>query len=143
MLEKLRGRSMFKKTEIFLSDAGFMSLIISYMEVYKNECHGVLLGCQTTGRIIVEYAIPFQSARGKFSQVVPNWRRGLKLIEIHPKLIHMQKLGYFHSHPQVRYTRGVPVLSEEDKDYMTDGEIEIVVAINDAKRRVNWGRIAE
>jgi hypothetical protein len=125
-------------TEIFLSDKAFMSIILSSVEVYKNECHGALLGFQTRDRIIVEYAIPFQSAKRKFAEVMPNWRRELKVIEILPRLIHLQKLGYFHSHPQFGKKRGLAELSEQDKDYMHEGEIEIVVAINDAKKTSRW-----
>jgi len=129
---------MFGATEIFLSDKAFMGIILSSVEVYKNECHGALLGIQTPGRIIVEYAIPFQAAERKFVEVTPNWRRELKVIEILPKLIHLQKLGYFHSHPQFGNKRGVASLSEADKDYMQGGEAEIVVAINDAKKSLRW-----
>lgn len=126
------------ETEIFLSDKAFMGIILSSVEVYKNECHGALLGFQTRRRIVVEYAIPFQSAKRRFSGVEPNWRRELKVIEILPKLIHLQKLGYFHSHPQYGDKRGTPELSEEDKDYMKEGEVEIMAAINDAKKKLRW-----
>ena len=129
---------MYRATEIFLSDKAFMGIILSSVEVYKNECHGALLGFKTGRRIIVEYAIPFQSAERKFSEVTPNWRRELKVIEVLPKLVHLQKLGYFHSHPQFGHRRGVAKLSRSDKNYMKEGEVEIVVAINDAKRRLPW-----
>lgn len=129
---------MFGETEIFLSDKAFMSIILSSVEVYKNECHGALLGFQTHGRIIVEYAIPFQSAKRKFAEVTPNWRRELKVIEVLPRLIHMQKLGYFHSHPQFGSKRGLAELSETDKDFMEAAEIEVVAAINDAKKTSPW-----
>jgi len=115
-----------------------MGIILSSVEVYKNECHGVLLGFRTRGRIVVEYAIPFQSAKRTPSEVVPNWRRELKVIEVLPKLIHLRKLGYFHSHPQWGTDRGVAKLSDPDKDYIREGEMEIVVAINDAKRQMAW-----
>jgi len=129
---------MFGTTEIFLSDKAFMGTVLSSVEVYKNECHGALLGYKTRGRIIVEYAIPFQSAENKPSEVVPNWRRELRVIELLPKLIHLEKLGYFHSHPQWGDTRGVAKLSGRDRDYIGKGEIEIVVAINDSKRMTTW-----
>ena len=129
---------MFGETEIFLSDKAFMGIILSSVEVYKNECHGVLLGFRTPGRIVVEYAIPFQSAKRTPSEVVPNWRRELKVIEMLPKLIHLEKLGYYHSHPQWGRSRGLPELSETDEEYMREGEVEIVIAINDSKRTSPW-----
>lgn len=130
--------SYFKTTQIFLSDKAFMSMILSSVEVYKNECHGILLGFKTHRRIIVEYAIPFQSAKRKFNEVTPNWRRELKIIEVLPKLVHLQKLGYFHSHTQFGDERGLPELSESDKNYMREREIEVIVAINDSKNTSPW-----
>ncbi len=97
-----------------------------------------MLGLNTHGRIIVEYAIPFQAAERKFAEVTPNWRRELKVTEILPKIIHLEKLGYFHSHPMFGKSRGLPQLSEKDKDYMQFGEIELVVAINDSKKSLPW-----
>ena len=115
-----------------------MSILFSSIEVYKLECHGTLLGMKTRGRIIVEFAIPFQAAERKFSEVTPNWRRELKVTEILPDIIHLEKVGYFHSHPQFGSTRGKPELSDLDKEYMALGNVELVVAINDQKKSVLW-----
>ena len=115
-----------------------MSILLSSVEVYKSECHGVLLGYKTQNRIVLEFAIPFQSAERKPSEVVPNWRRELKVIEVLPKLVQLQKLGYFHSHPQWGKIRGTSELSDPDKNYISEGDVEIVVAINDAERSVSW-----
>jgi len=130
--------SMSGATEIFLSEQAFMGIILSSVEVYKLECHGALLGFQTWRRIIVEHAIPFQAAKRKFSEVTPHWRKELRVIKMLPKLIHLQKLGYFHSHPQFGNNRGLPELSETDKNIMQEGEAEIVVGINNARRRKSW-----
>lgn len=129
---------MFWNTEIFLSDTALMSILLSSVEVYKLECHGALLGMRTQGRIIVEYAIPFQAAKRKFSEVTPNWRRELKVTEILPKIIHLEKVGYFHSHPQFGEHKGLPELSDKDKEYMTPGDAELVIAINDSKKSALW-----
>ena len=129
---------MFASTEIFLSEKAFMGIILSSVEVYKNECRGALLGYRSPGRIIVEYAIPFQSAERRPSEVVPNWRRELRVMKVLPRLMNLEKLGYFHSHPQWGNHRGVAKLSDTDKDYMEEGEAEIVVAINDAKTKRPW-----
>ena len=125
-------------TEIFLSDKAFMSIILSTVEVYHYECLGVLLGYKTTGLIVIEYAIPFQSARRKPSEVEPNWRRELKVLEILPELVQLEKLGYFHSHPQWGKRKGRAELSEEDIDSMEEGDLELVISINDTNRRINW-----
>jgi hypothetical protein len=129
---------MSESTTIYLSDKAFMGIILSSVEVYRNECLGALLGYKTRGMIVVEYAIPFQSAERTPSEVTPNWRRELKVMEVIPKLIQLEKLGYFHSHPQWRNNEGVANLSKCDKMSMDKVEIEIVVAINDAKKKMTW-----
>jgi hypothetical protein len=58
--------------------------------------------------------------------------------EILPKLIHLEKIGYFHSHPQFGEHKGKPGLSDKDKEYMTPGDTELVVAINDSKKSSLW-----
>lgn len=130
---------MYGETQIFLSHEAFISIILSSVEVYKRECLGALLGMQTQGRIIVEHAIPFQAVKKRtFSEVESNWRKELKVNEVIPKLIHLQKLGYFHSHPQFGDKRGEAGLSPADKKSMQETEIEIVVAINDSGKSLAW-----
>ncbi len=80
-------------------------------------------------------------AKRKFTEVTPNWRRELKIVEVLPKLVHLQKLGYFHSHTRFRSERSLPELSKEDRKYMQEGEIEIIVAINDAEKNIPLSRI--
>ena len=129
---------MQPQTEIFLSDNAFLGMLISSVEVYKLECHGILLGFKTKGRIVVEYAVPCQAAKRKFSEVEPNWRKELKVKEVLPKLVHLQVLGGFHSHPQFGKEKGKARLSESDKFCLEEGEIEVVVAINDEKKICAW-----
>jgi hypothetical protein len=133
---------LYGETEIFLSDKAFLGIILSAVEVYRNECHGTILGFKTHGRIVVEYAIPFQCAKRKPNEVVPNWRRELKVTEILPNLIHLEKLGYFHSHPQWGQSIGLAKLSDADKDALAEGDLEIVVAINDADRKSSWKELS-
>ena len=125
-------------TQIFLSDKAFMNVILSSIEVYQKECLGVLLGYRTQGMIVVEYAIPLQTAQRKYSEVSSNRRREHNVLSVLKELIQFDKLGYYHSHPQYGDTKGVARLSEEDKESMTDGEIELIVAINDSKRGSWW-----
>jgi len=69
---------------------------------------------------------------------VPNWRREFKVIEALPKLVQLQKLGYFHSQLQWGKTYGSPRLSNPDKKWIGEVNLEIIVAINDAERSVSW-----
>ena len=113
--------------------------MLSSIEVYKKECLGILLGIQSQGRIVVEYAIPLQAvAKRTFSEVVPNWKKELKVKEAVPKLMHLECVGDFHSHPQFGSTKGTVELSADDKQSMESTAIEIVAAINTSKRRTSW-----
>jgi proteasome lid subunit RPN8/RPN11 len=125
-------------TEIILSDKAFLGVLLSSIEVYKNECMGILLGYKTRGRIVVEYAIPLQSAKRRPSEVESNWRREAKVIDVLPKLVQFEKLGYYHSHPQWGSLKGVAKLSDADIESMNEGEIELIVAINDSSRSSWW-----
>ena len=131
---------MSEDVEIFLSDKAFIGIVISSIEVYKKECLGILLGVKTKDQIIVEHAIPFQAvSKRTFTEVKPNWRKNLKVNEIIPQIVHLEKLAYFHSHPQFGENRRTPSLSKCDKESIEETEIEIVAAINEAKRE-NWWR---
>jgi hypothetical protein len=94
----------------------------------------VLLGTKSLGRILVEYAVPLQSSKRWFVEVETDWRRELKVLKVLPRLVHLEKLGYFHSHPQFGGSKGLPQLSDQDEKSMSSGEIDVVVAINDSAR---------
>ncbi len=129
---------MYGPMEIVLSDRAFVGIVLSSVEVFKRECLGALFGVQSRGQIFVELAIPFQSAERTFSEVRPNLKREKKINEMIPKLIAIEKIGYFHSHPQFGDVKGITALSYTDKSSMIETEIEIVVAINKSARNVWW-----
>ncbi len=97
------------------------------------------ISTKSSGRIIVEYAIPLQAvAKRTYSEVAPNLEKELKLKEAIPKLMHLGCLGDFHSHPQFGDKKGVAELSDVDKESMEETAIEIVTAINNSKHRLGW-----
>ncbi|RJS89074.1 hypothetical protein DRO56_00580 [Candidatus Bathyarchaeota archaeon] len=124
--------------EVFLTEKAFVGLILSAIEVYKNECLGALLGYNLRNKIVVEYAIPYQSAKRKYTEVEPNWRRESKIQELIPLLTPLQHLGYFHSHTQWGDTKALSALSQVDRETIEPAQIEIVIAVNDSKRRIKW-----
>jgi hypothetical protein len=126
------------RTEVFLSDKAFLGINISCIEVFPNECHGSLLGYNTRGRFVIEYAFPYQSAKRKPTEVEPNWRRELKVRGALEKMTELAHIGYFHSHTQWGQAKASLALSDSDKRWMKPGQIEIVVAVDRAKRRTGW-----
>jgi hypothetical protein len=124
--------------DIFLSDKAFIGIVLSAIEVYKNECLGALLGYNLRNRIVVEYAIPFQTAKRKPTEVEPNWKRETRVQEILPKLIHLKHLGYFHSHTQLGKRKATAQPSNSDIESMIPAQIEIITAVNESKRKTHW-----
>ena len=47
-------------------------------------------------------------------------------------------MGYFHSHPQRGNQKASPKLTNVDIRSMIPCQIEIVIAINDAKKKAKW-----
>ena len=124
--------------DIFLSDKAFIGVVLSAIEVYRNECVGALLGYNLRNRISVEYAIPYQTARRKPTEAEPNWKRETKVQEILPQLLQLSHVGYFHSHTQWGGEKAVAEASDLDVESMVPGQIEMIVAVNDSLRRTQW-----
>jgi hypothetical protein len=131
--------SVYGKTEIVLTQSGFIGIVLSSIEVFKKECLGLLVGVGSQGKIVVEHAIPFQAvSERKFCSVRANWRKETELRNAVPKIANLDYLGDFHSHPQFGDSKGVAQLSDCDKESIEEKKIEIVVAINSSKRRLKW-----
>jgi proteasome lid subunit RPN8/RPN11 len=124
--------------DVFLSNKAFMGLVLSAIEVYRNECLGSLLGYNIRNRIVVESVIPYQTAKRKPTGVEPNWKRESRVQEILPNLIQLQHVGYFHSHTQWGKQKASTKLSDPDIEGMIPTQIEIIVAVNDSKRKTEW-----
>jgi hypothetical protein len=130
---------VYGKTEIVLTESAFIGIILSSVEVFKKECLGLLLGINSTGRIIVNHAVPFQAvSERKFCSVQSNWRKEAKLRETIPKLANLDYLGDFHSHSQFGENKGTAELSSADKQSMEETKIEIVTAINTSEHHLKW-----
>lgn len=124
--------------DIFLSDKAFIGIVLSAIEVYKDECLGALLGYNLRNRIVVEHAIPYQTAKRRPTEAEPNWKRETRVQEILPQLLQLQHIGYFHSHTQRGEQKATPIPSNQDMRGMILEQIEIIAAINNAKKRLDW-----
>lgn len=125
--------------EVFLYEIPFMSMIVSAVEVYNEECLGVLLGHKSWSsldkirRAIVEQAIPYQAAERTRKTVEVEEKYELRCKDMIYKLSSLEPLGDFHSHPQTGTS-----LTPEDKKSMDVGAIEIVISISKKKRTTHW-----
>jgi len=127
------------KMNVFMSEKALISLILSSVEVYKNECIGSLYGHQGEERVVVEYAIPYQTAKRKPSEVEPVYHRESRVLDLLDEICSLEHVGYFHSHCQRGDIKASESLSEPDKESISPSQIEIVLAVNDSKRWIPWG----
>lgn len=124
--------------KVFLSEAAFMGLVLSSLEVYKKECLGLLLGYKLEDRYIVEYSVAYQSAKRMRNGVSPNRLRHSRIEGVLPKFDKLELLGDFHSHPQYGSLKGIPKPSSLDINDMKQGKLYMIVAINDNEHSVRW-----
>ncbi len=127
-----------RAVEVYLGEAALVSLLVSSAEVYKKECYGTLLGYRTDNRILVEHAIPYQSAQRKHSEVCLGARSRRIIDEVLGGLPKFKVLGEYHSHPMFGERRANIRLGALDTIDMNGDDVQIIVAINDKKRRQPW-----
>lgn len=124
--------------EIFLEEKAFTNIIMSAAEVYKLECYGCLLGYKLASAIIVETAIPYQTAERSYSAVELKKRQRAVIENVLKNFPKLKAVGEYHSHPQRGDIKGNTNLSESDVDNIKVEDLEIVIAINNKQRSRQW-----
>lgn len=124
---------------VYLSENAFIDILLSSAEVYRKECLGYLLGYRLEDRYIVEHAFSFQTATRKHKTVIVHEKNHRKITPILERFDKLQIIGDFHSHTQFGSTKGLPVPSEEDIAGMEQGQIYLIIAINNNEKTVGWG----
>jgi proteasome lid subunit RPN8/RPN11 len=126
---------------VYLSETAFLSIILSSVEAYKKECYGLILGFRTETQWRVEYAVPYQTAARGHTMVTPHGQRDRRVRACLGHLSNYEQLGTFHSHPAWGRLRALAKPSKWDADMMPPGDLDIIVAVNDAmdQRRFHLG----
>ena len=124
--------------EVYLSENAFVGLLVSSIEVYRRECFGILLGHREPERIMVEFAVPYQSARRKFQEVHMDWHRSQRVEEAVRMTSRWELVGDYHSHPMYGDEKATTKLSGVDHKEFRDGGTSLIVAINDGHRQQRW-----
>lgn len=124
---------------VYLSETAFVDLLLSAAEVYKRESLGILLGYKPEGRFIIEHAFSFQTARRKHKGVIFAHKNHKKIEPILDKFDRLQIVGDFHSHTQFGEAKGLPIPSDEDIKEMKEGQVYLIIAINNNEKTLNWG----
>lgn len=129
--------------DVFIEERVFMSVVMSAAEVYKCECYGCLVGYKQDDVIVVDNAIPYQSADRSFSAVDLKKKQRNRITSVLGTFPKQSVVGEFHSHPQYGRVRGDITLSRCDMRNVNNSSLEIVVAINDKKRSRKWSYNAD
>ena len=127
--------------DVYLSENAFIGLLVSTIEVYRRECFGILLGHRESDRIMVDFVVPYQSARRKFQEVRIDWHRGQRVEEAVRTTSRWELMGDYHSHPMYGSRRATTKLSGVDQKEFRDEGTSIIVAINDGHRLQRWGYV--
>jgi len=134
------------KLETFLTENAFISMVTAAVETFPDETIGVLIGLQTIDRILVQYAIAYQTAERSKDKVQVSHKRSQRTDLFLQKVTRLEVVGDFHSHPQVPTDENyVPIdkarsiqLSPTDKHSMMERNIEIVIAIERDEKQREW-----
>lgn len=122
-----------------------MTLVAAVAEGFKNEVGGIVFGDEfrSTKKMYVKQVIPLQTAKRKYSSVKFHPERTERVLDLWDNLTTHWPLGWFHSHPAYGNISYDPEPSDEDINDMNPSEIELIVAIKEAKRRTKLGYCKE
>ncbi len=126
-----------KRKQVIIKERAFWSMVLSAIEVYNYETLGLLLGLKGGNKFIIEYAIPFQTAEKAKTWVSPNERRVSRVKEI-VHLIPVDVIGDYHSHTELGDEKARAIPSGDDIADMEKGNVYLIIAVNECKRRVEW-----
>jgi proteasome lid subunit RPN8/RPN11 len=129
--------------KIHISEQAFLAVIFAAAEVYRRESYGLLFGYALPGKIVVEGALPYQTAERRFSEVSLFERENKVIQSLIARFPKHEYLGEFHSHADYRGREAQAALTPEDLDSMAPGEIALVVAVNPRLRKRPWSTSAD
>ncbi|MFW9961953.1 MAG: Mov34/MPN/PAD-1 family protein [Candidatus Sifarchaeia archaeon] len=130
---------------IFLRSNAFIGIVASVAEGFKNEVGGLIFGDYflTVEKNIVDVAVPLQTTKRTPTQVHFHPSRTRRVRAIWDDLSPLWYLGSFHSHPEYGATKYLPDPSDDDKEFLKIGELEIIISIWKATRKEFLGYIRE
>lgn len=121
-----------------LSDLAFTGMVLAALESFNKECYGLLLGQRTRDALVVQYAVPYQTADRHSSWVRRNESAHRRMEAFLSNLMHFDLIGDFHSHTQRGECRALCRLSREDQDTMNHNEVCIILALSHRQKYQPW-----
>lgn len=131
---------------VWLSENAFISMVSAAVEAYDHETLGVLLGLREPRRrrILVQYAVVYQTAKRARDRVKADPPRAARLDKFLEKVTFLEVVGDFHSHPK-RPVRKISScwLSDDDKESMSLGEVGFVIAVDKDYKTRDWRHLSK
>jgi proteasome lid subunit RPN8/RPN11 len=127
-----------KRMVIHLSEMAFTSMVLAALEAFRKETYGLLLGQKTKEGLIVQYAIPYQTAERHTSWVSRNEVAHTRMENFLRNLHHVNLIGDFHSHTQRGDRDALCRLSAMDKKGLASNDICLVIALNKRQKYQPW-----
>ena len=129
------------RSEVWLSENAFISMVAAAVEAFPDETLGVLIGFRDLGwrKFLTQYAIVYQTAERARDQVSADPNRMRRMDKFIERVTTLEVIGDFHSHPKVPVRRKSSCwLSEDDKKSMSPGDLGFVIAINRDHKERDW-----
>jgi proteasome lid subunit RPN8/RPN11 len=125
--------------EVILNEGAFISIVTAAVETFPDETLGVLIGLRKADKVMVQYAIAYQTAKRRRRGVEAHPRLSRRMYLFLEKVTHLEIIGDFHSHPEVGVDKKSSIkLSEPDKKSMRVNNLGIVIAIDKDGRKLGW-----
>ncbi len=123
---------------VVLNENAFISMVAAAVETFPDETLGALLGLRKTGTILVQYAVPYQTAKRARTHVSIEPLRGSRVQRFLGNTTRLEVVGDFHSHPGVAVTGKGYKLSEADKRSTPLKRLGTVIVVDEDKKRREW-----
>jgi len=124
--------------EVHLSEMAFTGMVLAALEAFRKESYGLLLGQTTTRGVVVQYAVPYQTARRHTSWVQRNEPAHRRMEVFLKNLHHLNLIGDFHSHTVRGEHKALCRLSAVDKEGLRRNDVCLVVALNPRQKYQPW-----
>ena len=124
--------------EVHLSEIAFTGMLLAALEAFRKESYGLLLGQQTKDCLVIQYAIPYQTARRHNSWVQRNEAAHGRMEKFLANLHHLNLIGDFHSHTSRAGHVALCRLSALDKQSLHNQGVCLVLAMNPRVKYQPW-----
>jgi proteasome lid subunit RPN8/RPN11 len=124
--------------KVVLSKGAFLGILAASMEAFKKESIGLLFGSRGKESIKIKLAFPPQTAKRFYASAEIGTKAEKRLVKLFEDFAHMKLVGFFHSHPEYGEMQGETKMSSTDIASLKDGELAIIIAINNSRNSHEW-----